>query len=299
MGSSGSQTVGYRYRAGVHFVMCHGVVDRFLGWYVDDEVAWAGDTPGGRVTVDEEELFGGESREGGISGEVDFENGAPDQPRNDYLESLRGADVSANRGLASAILRKVYLGNSPYMKPHRFRLQRILRRLDGSSQWNAGRAAIPAGASEPGSLTTQALAMTAPIGGLPGPANPLIDRRWYSDQFTSNSVAEVGGLDGYRIDLASSVFVSGRVRVPIDLAAAGIPEGYSNLEARVTFDVRQPSPGAALAGKVIFLDADESGAAFDMNESRGGASWSARDSGWRAVPDGNSRLTFHVEGGPT
>ena len=135
MGRKKSQTVGYRYFVGVHFVLCHGPIDRVLQIKVDDKLLW---TPlhdqqgvgqvGGYETihVDVPELFGGEDREGGISGDLDIGFGDRTQGKNGYLQQvLQGKLLPAYRGVVSVILRKMYVGTNPYLKPWKFRVQRI------------------------------------------------------------------------------------------------------------------------------------------------------------------------------
>jgi len=97
---------------------------------------------GGRIRIDAPELFGGKSREGGIQGDVDVLMGGPDQAPNDYLAALMGGDVPAYRGLCSLVLRQVYLGNNPYLKPWAIRATRVLAGEAGTLQWYPETAAI-------------------------------------------------------------------------------------------------------------------------------------------------------------
>lgn len=90
-------------------------------------------------------LFGGESREGGISGNIDIGFGFPEQTRNDYLEAHLGADVPAYRGLVSFVLRQVYVGLNPYLKAWKIRLRRIYTRAFGEPQWYWQKAGWPEG----------------------------------------------------------------------------------------------------------------------------------------------------------
>ncbi|MCA0871386.1 phage tail protein [Seohaeicola saemankumensis] len=96
----------------------------------------SGDPPvGARIRIDKPDLFGGESREGGIVGVIDVLMGTPDQGQNDYLAARAGADVPGFRGLCSLVLRQVYLGLNPYLKPWAVRLTRVLTAEDGAVQW--------------------------------------------------------------------------------------------------------------------------------------------------------------------
>lgn len=97
---------------------------------------------GGRIRIDAPELFGGDSREGGIVGDVDVLMGAPDQAPNDYLARVLGAAVPAYRGLCSLVLRQMYLGLNPYLKPWAVRVTRVLAGEAGAPQWYPARAAI-------------------------------------------------------------------------------------------------------------------------------------------------------------
>ena len=153
MGRKKSQTVGYRYFVGVHFVLCHGPIDRILQIKVDDRLVWnaVADNEGTgavggyeRVHVNQPNIFGGDDREGGVSGDLDIGMGTPTQGKNDYIQSaLPGKLIPANRGVVSAILRKMYVGNSPYLKPWKFRVQRIWApTATGKPQWQPSTAGI-------------------------------------------------------------------------------------------------------------------------------------------------------------
>lgn len=141
-GGSKSQTIGYKYYLGMHLVFVHGPVDFLLRILVDNRSAWVGALTGGQVNINAPNLFGGEEREGGVVGAVDFAPGAPDQTPNDYLQSQLGA-VPAFRGVAALILRKVYLAMNPYLKRWAARMQRIHVTSGGAVQWYDAKAAIP------------------------------------------------------------------------------------------------------------------------------------------------------------
>ena len=104
--------------------------------------AATGGAAGGRIRIEAPDLFGGESREGGIVGDIDVLMGGPGQGPNDYLAArMRGA-VPAFRGLCSLVLRQVYLGINPYLKPWAVRVSRVLTGEGGAPQWYPGTAAI-------------------------------------------------------------------------------------------------------------------------------------------------------------
>jgi hypothetical protein len=90
---------------------------------------------GGRIRIDKPDLFGGESREGGIVGDVDVLMGGTGQGPNDYLAARMGGNVPGYRGLCSLVLRQVYLGINPYLKPWAVRVTRVLTGEAGAAQW--------------------------------------------------------------------------------------------------------------------------------------------------------------------
>lgn len=143
-GTNKKVTVGYKYYLGVLFGLWKGPIDKVTKIEVDKRTAWAttSDDAETQIAVDAEDLFGGEAREGGISGTVDFDYGGPAQGQNDYLVSKLGADIPAFRGVTTAVLRQCYMGNNPYLKPWAFRGERIHTRQDGIAQWYDERAQI-------------------------------------------------------------------------------------------------------------------------------------------------------------
>lgn len=147
-GSSKKVTVGYKYYLGMHMILCHGPIDRITHIRIDDRVAWEGATSGGPISIQADGLFGGESREGGVSGHVDIEMGRPDQGVNPYLSSRISPDMPAFRGVVGAVLRHCYLGMNPYLKRWAFRGTRIMVRQDGLTQWYPERAGIGVGAGQ-------------------------------------------------------------------------------------------------------------------------------------------------------
>lgn len=152
-GKSKKQTVGYKYYLGRHDVLCHGPIDAITRIRVDERDAWTGNNTGGSLTINAENIFGGESREGGVSGTVDIAMGGPAQGQNSYLVSKLGSSVPAYRGVVSAIYRQVYHGNNPYLKNWDYRGTRIHKTTDGGTQWYDAKAAIvPAVASGSGQL---------------------------------------------------------------------------------------------------------------------------------------------------
>jgi hypothetical protein len=145
----GKVTIGYKYFVGMHMVLSAGPIDGILRIRVDQKDVYVADQDEveSGITINLPGLFGGEEREGGIEGRVDFLYGDADQPVNSYLaEKLPNGNVPAFRGTAGVVLNQVYVGTAPYPKPWEFKCQRIFYRSgdteDNPTQWRQEFAAI-------------------------------------------------------------------------------------------------------------------------------------------------------------
>ena len=133
--SGSKQTVGYKYYIGVHMALCHGPIDSIEKIEVAERQIHprGGNNTGSvvdgsqRITINQGNIFGGEAKEGGISGSLDILYGDHTE-RNDYLQDRLGADVPAFKGVCSAVLRRMYIAaNNPYIKKWAFWVKRIPR----------------------------------------------------------------------------------------------------------------------------------------------------------------------------
>jgi uncharacterized protein YegL len=130
--------VGFQYFLGVHFVLCLGPVDRLNRIKVDKRAAFVGSSRTGLIQICQPNLFGASDREGGITGLCSVMLGEDDQAANDYLTTYAGLPQPAYRGVTSVVLRRVYIGNSPNLRPWEFRVRRIDSvdpGYNGGTQW--------------------------------------------------------------------------------------------------------------------------------------------------------------------
>ena len=108
--------VGHKYYIGMHLVLCHAPSDgesiTLHEIWIGDQLKWSGSSSGGAISID------------GV-GTVDFLPGDELQGQNAYLASKLGPDVPAFRGIASVVLRQVYIGDSPYMENWSFVVSRV------------------------------------------------------------------------------------------------------------------------------------------------------------------------------
>jgi Putative phage tail protein len=147
-GSSSSQTVGYRYRMGLHLALCQGPVDAVQEIQMGERTAWGDADRGpvanghglGSLSINKPNLFGGDEREGGVVGTIDVLAGSENQGRNDYLMSRLGPTIPAFRGVLSLVARKIlFAANNPYIKPWAVRVRRFTAGWVDAPwmQWNA------------------------------------------------------------------------------------------------------------------------------------------------------------------
>jgi len=142
--------VGYHYEVGINFLVAQGVYDGFKQIKVGGKVAWPNPDDETELNADgetwiiivERELFGGNEKEGGIAGTIRFRYGSQTQDQSSYLVSQLGSNVSAYRGFTSAILEKVRIGTSPYLKTWAFLLKRTDVLTGGDEQWYISKADI-------------------------------------------------------------------------------------------------------------------------------------------------------------
>lgn len=117
-GSSKKVVVGTKYYLGFHMVLCHYPITALTRIIAGERLAWSGNvTSSQSINIDEDKLFGGDRKEGGIEGKVDVLFGEPTQAQNAYLQSQLGSDIPAFRGTVSFVANRIYIAaGSPYIK---------------------------------------------------------------------------------------------------------------------------------------------------------------------------------------
>ena len=126
-GGSSSYVVGHRYYAGLHLAICHGPVDAVTRIIVGERTAWSGSvTSSQTLYVNAPELFGGDSREGGVQGYVEIKMGGAAETVSGYLQQKLGSVIPAFRGVVSIIVQQCQLSAmNPYIKPWSIEARRI------------------------------------------------------------------------------------------------------------------------------------------------------------------------------
>lgn len=143
-GGKGKQTTGYRYYMGLHAGICHGPVDALVEIRGGDVTIWSGNqTASGSITINAPNAYGGDKREGGVSGKLDVMMGEPTQGVNAYLQSVIGGIQSAFRGLLTVVFNGGQIAaNNPYPKPWAFRVRRATAGWDNNNPWYTAKAQI-------------------------------------------------------------------------------------------------------------------------------------------------------------
>lgn len=138
--------IAYRYSLGMHNVLTLGPVDAIEELRFEEFIAWQGSatTSGTDIDVDNEDLFGGDKREGGVKGVVTLYKGEMTQMPDSYLEEKIGTPLPAFRNRTSLVLKSFYFGVNGYLKPLSVILRRQHVQVDYAPQWYDGKAAIGA-----------------------------------------------------------------------------------------------------------------------------------------------------------
>ena len=149
-----SYTAGYRYSLGMDLALCHGQIDALvdvLGGTGEDlkHLAWVPGTeqPDGTFAlhVTAQDAYGGDDKEGGVSGWGTVYRGSESQSSDAYVSGKIGAVYPAYRGVCHVVCQQWYLGTSQYIKNLGFVVRRCPANLGlSAAQWNISGDANPA-----------------------------------------------------------------------------------------------------------------------------------------------------------
>lgn len=123
----GPQVIGHFYSLGMQQMLCIGPIDSLEDILIGDKSLKARGVSfpqaysalGTRITITHDQgydLFGGSQSEGGVTGTLSFYFGSDTQDSDPYLERVLGAPLPAYRNVCYAVLERMYLGTSPYLK---------------------------------------------------------------------------------------------------------------------------------------------------------------------------------------
>jgi hypothetical protein len=150
MASKKKQTIGYKYFASGHFVLCHGPIDAITKISFQEKDAYQIEQSTNKtIYINKPSLFGGDEQSGGVEGNVELLFGRADQQKSSTLQRICaqisdafGGLISAYRGVCSVVFDNVYIGTSPSMPDSKWRVKRIHTRHDGIKQWYDSKAEI-------------------------------------------------------------------------------------------------------------------------------------------------------------
>jgi hypothetical protein len=127
MGKSKKPTIGYWYSLGLLMGVCLGPVDKFLKIVAGGILAWSGEvTESTTFPIRKRDLFGGETKEGGIDGLLSVCMGEPDQQPHDYLVGQLGSPQPARRGKLTLVWHGIVGAMNPYVKAWSFQVARYV-----------------------------------------------------------------------------------------------------------------------------------------------------------------------------
>lgn len=132
-GKTKSQITGYKYSLAVHFGLGRGPLNQLTEIRAGDLVAWSGilDVTDSAI-IDKTNLFGGDEKEGGLSGAFKLMMGYANQEHDSFIyNNLDGGfPVPGWRGVASLLYSGQICSNNPYPKPWKFRVNRTTKGWD-------------------------------------------------------------------------------------------------------------------------------------------------------------------------
>lgn len=152
MAKKKKQTIGYKYFASGHFVLCHGPIDAITKISFQDKDAYLNEENANKtIYINKPSLFGGDEQSGGIQGNIELLFGHATQQKSSTLQRICakisnafGGLISAYRGVCSVVFDNVYIGTAPNMPDSKWRVKRIHTRHDGQQQWYDEKAEISA-----------------------------------------------------------------------------------------------------------------------------------------------------------
>lgn len=150
-GGGGKQITGYRYSMAVHSGISRGPLNELLEIRVGDLIAWAGSiTSSDFFTIDRGDLFGGDEKEGGISGTAKLFMGEPTQTIDPIItDNIEGDNpVPSWRGTATVFYYGQVTSNNPYPKAWKFKVRRTTAGWDNDAPWYPDLAMINVGDDE-------------------------------------------------------------------------------------------------------------------------------------------------------
>lgn len=150
MAKKKKQTIGYKYFASGHFVLCHGPIDAITKISFQDKDAYLSEESENKIIdIDKPGLFGGDEQSGGVQGGLELLFGHANQQKSSRLQIVCakisdafGGLISAYRGVCSVVFDNLYIGTAPNMPDSKWRVKRIHTRHDGHVQWYDEKAEI-------------------------------------------------------------------------------------------------------------------------------------------------------------
>lgn len=135
MGSKKSKMDVTLYNMGIHMGLARSI-DELVQIDVGGKNAWKGSmTQNGDFYINNPDLFGGATKEGGIQGNAHLLMGKQDQQVLPALAQMLGGLVPAFRGLATLFYDGQICANSPYPKPWKLRVRRTHSGWNDDTPW--------------------------------------------------------------------------------------------------------------------------------------------------------------------
>lgn len=144
MGFGNSVTIGHKYFMDVAGVFALGGVEELRRIWMNDKLVFKGSiTENTRIFIDKEDIFGGETGNGGVRGYAEIRFGKADQEPSNYEQSLNPDKIlSGDRGVFSIEFQNFYWGNSPVIPQIAIEVKTTSIKDDFTPSWYPEKSAI-------------------------------------------------------------------------------------------------------------------------------------------------------------
>jgi hypothetical protein len=127
-----SVITGFKYAFGIHMGIGRGPVDEIIEIKVGEKSTWRGSSTGNeQIAINQPDLFGGESGEGGIVGTLTTLFGGPSQTAHADMASVLATPMPGFRRRITVFFDGIVSMMNPYPKPWKFRVRRAVAGWDG------------------------------------------------------------------------------------------------------------------------------------------------------------------------
>jgi len=131
--SDKSYVTGHKYYLGFDLALCLGPGVVLKRIFSDTDIIWEGSkSADGDITIDQENLFGGDKSGGGLKGTATFYTGSFDTARDPYLAIKVDENIPSYNGICRIVFKNFYIGTAATLPSISFEISRLTSGLDST-----------------------------------------------------------------------------------------------------------------------------------------------------------------------